>query len=148
MAENEGKVESKKNGGEPEGQGWVNARAEQSGAFFEVKKGASIQGILLGRYPKAGRRKGFFYQIKTTQPCEAKVRDEDGGYTLEDVDVGTIVSIDERTALEGLAKLVDAADEDFNEWEVFIRAEEKRKLSSGNEFWDFTVRKRVVPTPF
>lgn len=130
--------------GEPDGTGWSDARPQQSGAYFRVVEGASIQGILEGRFPKPGNRKGFIYQIRTTKPCKALVRVQEGEYEETDIEVGTIVSIDERTALEGLRELLDGEDK----YELFIRADEKRKLSNGNNFWDFTIRKRIIQLPF
>jgi len=136
--------EKKRSNGEPEGSDWLDARPKQSGAYFRVEEGASIQGILEGRFPKPGNRKGFIYQIRTTAACVALVRVQDGEYEPTDIEPGTIVSVDERSALEGLRDLVDGEDR----WEVFIRADEKRKLANGNQFWDFTIRKRIAQIPF
>jgi len=143
--------QEKSNGG-PAGQGWADARPQQSKAFFRVYKGATAQGVLKGRFPKPGNRKGFIYQLVTTVPCKATVLDEDASSPgnnvyRDDVDipVGTLLSIDERSALENLKEFCEDPAHDY---EIYIKANEKIKLANNNTFWDFTVMKRTFEAPF
>lgn len=135
----------------PQGKGWADARPKRPEAFFRVEEGAFTQGVLKGRFAKPGNRKGYVYQLVTTVPCIAMVRDEEKStkekteYMEEEVPAGTLLSIDERKALESLKDLVDDPE---NEWEVYLKAIEKRKLDNGNTFWDFDVQKRPFIAPF
>lgn len=120
--------------------GWTNARSERAGAYFRYEEGDWVKGVLIGRHSKPDNFNGglkYVYQIKTTAPCIAHVRNEAGGYDFIEVKTGTIVSIDEKKALE---ELRDLLEEDAN-YEVFIRADEY-KIMGGRRFWDMTVLKK------
>lgn len=129
-------------------EGFENARPDIAGAYFRFAEGSTLQGILLGRFPKPGRgQAGFIYQVQATAPCKAYIRnpdaDGDEDYVVEEVDTGTVVSIDEKASLKGLKTLC----EDDNHYEVFIRCLERKLLDGGRTFWDCAVGKRVVQLP-
>lgn len=131
--------------------GFENARPDVAGAYFRFAEGSELRGILIGRFSKPGRgQAGFIYQVQATAPCKAFVRnpDDDGDdYIVEEVEAGTVVSIDEKASLKCLKTLC----EDDNHYEVVIRCLEKKALDGGRTFWDCAVGKRVVQlsnTPF
>ena len=134
--------------GEASSEGWTDTRAERSGAFYDVESKEKLKGVLLGRYPKSGHRKGFFYQVRTTAICKAKVKIGHKEYEEEEIEIGTIVSIDERAALKDWRKLITDSEENGTEYEVMAQATEKRQLDSGNWFWDFDLKHRIAPVPF
>lgn len=135
---------------EPSGDDWMDARAQRSQAYYRTEVGKWVLGILCGRFAKPGNRKGHIYQIRATVPQLAQVVVSERGaekaeYEEQEVPVGTIISVDEKSALEGLREL----SEDDKDWEIFIRADEKRKIvGTERSFWDMTVRKRIVALPF
>jgi hypothetical protein len=111
---------------------------------------------LLGRFAKQGTHKGqgsgAYYQIELTRPCERcqrKVETAPGDpreYEDYCAQVGETVSIDERTAMEGLAKFLDDPEK---KWEVYIKFVEKQKISGTNRtFWDVDVRAMPAVIPF
>jgi hypothetical protein len=111
--------------------------------WFDVQHSAEnkepIQGLLLSRKTRGtGKKAQSYYTIKITQPMKARQKQEDGTYLLLDVPKNTIVGIDEKAALEKLAKLL----EQEAVFEVFILATEKVDLDNGNTFWRFNVGSR------
>ena len=143
MAKKNNEVNAEAQANIPEG--FISAQPEVSGAYFRYAEGATIQGILKGRFPKPGNRPGYIYQVRVNKPCVCTVRVGDKEYEEQEVLPNTLVSIDEKASIEGLSELCDDAD---NVWEIFVKVVEKQSLSGGRSFWKCYVGKKVSSLPY
>lgn len=124
----------------PDGEGWGQVNPYDGERFFFRKnRGACIQGILLGRYARKDDADAHYYQIKLTKGSGDLV-DREGESVVKEV--GTVVTIDESSALRDLEPLTREKPEDGKVCEVFIRALEKLPLAGGKSFWRFSVKSR------
>lgn len=130
-------------------EGFTPVSSIRSGAWFKPDMGKPVYGELLGRYKRKKANKdgkyGYFYQIMIEKPCPAvkKETDEDGDRVTVEVDLtpGEIISVDERSALEELAALVD----NDKRWRVFIQPLDKVPVPGTNQtVWNFNVGKQEI----
>lgn len=108
--------------------------------WFTPKKGAAMQGILLGRYARRDKPTQFYYQIRLTRPCEFVKNAK--GESVE-LDRGAVVMLDEREGLRDLEPLT-RRDPSHGSMEVVVKSVEKIKTRSGNSFWRWAVGSRVA----
>lgn len=78
---------------------WQNMDPEKTNVYVKPAQGLVVQGELLGRFPRFDGE-GNFYQIKLTAPCAAKQEKKEVTAA-----VGTVINMDEKARLTGLAKL-------------------------------------------
>lgn len=116
-------------------EGFTSARSERPAAYFKVEPGAWIQGLLTGRFPKRDNP-GFFFQIRLTKDCPyCVVREDDGTYAQATAEVGDLVSIDQKTCMDGLVSVLD----EKKPAEVFVRFKDRLPIKGGKTFWDAEV---------
>lgn len=108
--------------------------------WLKVGKGVEVYAKLLGRYPRKGKNaKGYFYQceLETEALC---VRGSGDDAEEEIREAGTIINMDERSALEGLRPLVA----DSNLYSIYLKWLEKISLPGGNSFWKVSLGSKVI----
>lgn len=126
----------------PDGDGWGRVNPyDGERIFFRKSPGACIQGILKGRFTRKDDSDAHYYQVMLTAGSDALV-DREGTAVVKGV--GTVVTVDESSALTDLEPLIRQSVDDGKVVEVFIRALEKQALSGGKSFWRFDVRSRRV----
>lgn len=121
----------------PEGFEQADASGGQK-TWIRPAEGVIVQGELLGRYKRRGKRKGYFYEIRVTGQTTGAVRKVEDETGEVDVEEGDIVAIDERAAYSSFEDLL-------NEpmlYEVFIKFKEKQVLEDGNTFWNCATGKK------
>lgn len=127
----------------PEGYSPVNAAA--GGAWFKPELGDVVHGEILGRFRRKKSLNGqeaWFYQIMVEHAMRAvrKVDDE----TIEvDLSPGEIVNMDEKSALEDLAGLLDSG----KRWRIYVKPLNKVPVpGTTRTVWRFTIGKQeIVP---
>jgi len=116
----------------PEGFRRVNPLESAVRLYFAASEGATVQGILLGRFKRADSEdddEKFYYQIRVTQPCTSC---KDGDSKPATAQVGMVVHLDERAGIRDLEGI--AANRTTQE--VFVRTVEKIKLRGrAGSFW-------------
>lgn len=102
-----------------------------------------VSGELVGRFTRRDSERAY-YHVRVDTPCTGYQKPEGGkrGDREEvQVDVGQLISVDERTALEDLAPL---AKDETKRYQVWIKAKEKVDIGGGKTFWSFDIFKRVI----
>ena len=122
----------------PEGFSRANP-IDEAPLYWKPVVGATLQGELVGRYQRRAGEKGWYYQIKTTKPCDVRDSDKEDREAVP----GEVVNVDERSGLSHLAKYVGIAEKRF---EVFIKAKSKEPLKSNpsHTFWRFALGAREI----
>jgi len=112
--------------------------------FFVPAEGATLRGIIIGRFERKGKRKRpepeYFYQVRATAPC-ADTKDADG--EIHTVDIGGIVTLDERSGISSLRTIASEAPRG-EVAEVFLRSLELIDVGGGNTFWRWAMGHRYV----
>ena len=120
--------------------GFTSVIPNRTEGYVQPREGLIVHGTLMGRHSKRGRFGGHYYQIKLARSVVAERKPEEGegdDYILFEAQPGTIVSIDERAALEGLKEY------EPERTEVFIKFLTKEKLDDGRTFWRTSVGVKV-----
>jgi len=121
-------------------EGYSAVTAAEANAWFKPDPGEVLSGELIGRFDMAGKNgRRYYYQVKTDQNCNAFVRDGEK-WAQSSVEAGSLVNIDERHALKGLAEVAEAPER----WLVFIKCLEKAPIKGGQHVWRFAVGKKLA----
>lgn len=125
-------------------EGFTPVSSIRSGAWFKPDLGKPVFGELLGRYkrrkPNKDGKFGHFYQIMVEKPCPAMKKVEDETEEIE-LTPGEIISVDERSALEELAPLVESG----KRWRVFIQPLDKVPVPGTSQtVWNFNIGKQEI----
>jgi hypothetical protein len=136
------KVDGKKEGtGVPEG--FTPVSTMGSGSWFKPESGGTVWGELLARHRRKkslNDKEAWFYQIMLEKPCVAqrKVEDESVEVNLQP---GEIINVDERSALEELALLMESG----KRWRVYIHPINKVPIAgTAQTVWRFAVGKQEI----
>lgn len=131
-----------KGNGVPEG--FIPVNSQGGGAWFKPEDGETILGELLGRFKRKkslnAEKEAFFYQIMVEKPITAhkKVEDESVEVTLQP---GEIINMDERSAVEDLASLVESG----KRWRVYVEPLDKVPVpGTAQTVWRFNVGKQEI----
>jgi hypothetical protein len=106
-----------------------------SSNYWVVKEpGAIVAGKVLARNARTGGA-GFYYEIELTLPCTVTTSSGESKENIT-VDAGTIVKLDEASALTPLGSSIPC--------HVWIHFVEKIGLKNGNSFWKCDVFKKEI----
>ena len=106
-----------------------------SSSYWVTKEaGAIVAGKVLARIARVSGA-GFYYEIELTRPCVVTSSSGESKESIT-VDAGTIVKLDEASALTSLASSIPC--------HVWISIVEKITLKNGNTFWKMDVYKKEI----
>lgn len=116
--------------------GFVKINPDKTSGFWNAKEGATLQGVLLGRY-YGEKSESFYYQFRLTVPTVCVDSDRKN----VTVDIGSVVSVNTYTALD--SSLKQLAENEPGEWEILIECLGKVKAKKGHAFL-FNIGKKPV----
>jgi hypothetical protein len=131
------------------GDDWLALTGERGVPWLIKQPGLVICGELLGRFPRRGGRKGFFYQVRIASganggkplPAIAGTGEERLETTVQP---GEVIAFDESKAFESLQRLTDTD----GKYAVYLVLGEKQTLASGNSFWPLVHEKyKILKAP-
>ncbi len=126
-------------------EGFVPVTAERGEqCYIRPAEGLIVRGDLLGRFKRRGQRDDdpkFFYQVKIDAAIPG-IRYVDGEASEETLESGTVVNVDEKTALEVLRDYAESG----KLVKVWIEYESKVNLKSDptHTFWQINVGVRPI----
>lgn len=119
--------------------------------FFQVVQGATLRGIVLGRYEKDGAYKtntdgetNYWYQVQLTAPyadCVVGKGSEKEEYAAQ---IGDVVIVDERSAMRCIAPVLQRARDEGKKVELLLRTMGKSTTARGRRVWNFDIKGRII----
>lgn len=126
-------------------EGFIPVSASGGAAWYKPELGFEVLGELLGRFKKKkslNNQDAYFFQVMLEKPCKGmKKIDQDEESVEVDMEPGEIINLDERSALEELAALVDSG----KRWRVYVKALDKVKVpGTSRTVWRMNVGKQEI----
>ena len=115
-------------------EGYTSAKPDKADYYYRPTPGSVIEGLLLSRHEKkAGRFPGHYYHIRLSREVVATAKDEEGDYHDTTATIGSVLSVDEKGALQGLSSVADGKHM------VYLACGNKKSIGNEQTAWDFVV---------